>query len=171
MWNRRLTQKTRTPHPVSHPGCRCQFLKLRPPALCRFPPLIRHSRLKANITVRCELERIPNQIDQNLLEASGVAKYHIGNCVLNLGPKFQPLLIRPWHEQLGGFRQYLTWTNASTSSSNLPASNLEKSRMSLIMLRSAIATAPGRDLRVQEYMGLLRCKDKVPSTVGLSEPV
>src|SRR6185437_14121089 len=60
-----------------------------------------------NLAGRSEFDRVPNQVDQHLPEAPGVAEYYRRNIGRDLVYEFEPLLARAEVEAAGSFVDHL----------------------------------------------------------------
>ena len=89
--------------------------------------------LTNDLAVFRELDGVADQIDEHLAHAAGVADDGVGNVRLDVVDQFQPFWRARTPKRLQGFAQAFAESQSGLdSSSSLPASILEKSRMSLM---------------------------------------
>ena len=84
-----------------------------------------------------ELDGVADQVDDDLPQPARVADQHVGHVGRNVAGQLQPLLLGPQGQRLRSCRRGCRAGRKSiVSSSSLPASILEKSRMSLMTASS-----------------------------------
>src|SRR5262249_27468211 len=92
--------------------------------------------LNHHLSVRGEFDRIAYEVDQDLTQAPWIALQGVRNVWLHTIGQFQPFIVRPQRQSLSVMPRLSRRLKAIVSIVSLPASILEKSRISLRRLRS-----------------------------------
>ena len=113
-----------------------------------------------------ELDGVADQVQQHLAQALGVADDAVGHVRRDAPRQLEPLLCARTAEHLHGVAEHLAERRTDAgSSSSLPASIFEKSRMSLMMRSSASAD----DLTMPRYCALLGIVRRLEQQLGHAE--